>query len=289
MTRILADLSDRRLATAIKANLYAFFRGLGSSSEVEFHEGPMVARWHTKIPHPWFNGVLAHDSPADDRAGTIERVMSYFGARRVRSFTWWLEPGLERDGWAAQLLLHGFHLDDNTPGMALDLTKLPPSVQHPAHLVIRPVEDLAMLHTWAGTFIRGFELPQAFEAPFEGLMASLGLDWPFRHYLGFLNGRPVGASTLFLAEGVAGIYNVATLAEGRGQGIGTALTWLPLLEARDMGYRAGVLQSSASGYGVYLRLGFRPLCTMDHFFFKVPSGGARLAAAQRQVAGRSLQ
>ena len=42
---------------------------------------------------------------------------------------------------------------------------------------------------------------------------SLGLELPYRYYVAFLGGKPVAASMLFLAEGVAGIYSVATLPE----------------------------------------------------------------------------
>jgi len=84
----------------------------------------------------------------------------------------------------------------------------------------------------------------------------------------------VATSTLFLGAGVAGIYNVATVSEARGQGIGANLTVLPLQQARAMGYRAGVLQSSAMGFGVYRRLGFQQLCAMDHFYWKAGKQGA---------------
>jgi hypothetical protein len=43
----------------------------------------------------------------------------------------------------------------------------------------------------------------------------------------------------------------------------------PLYEARNLGYRAGILQSSAMGYRVYQRLGFRKLCQMDHFYRQI--------------------
>jgi len=39
----------------------------------------------------------------------------------------------------------------------------------------------------------------------------------------------------------------------------------PLLEAREMGYRVGVLQSSEMGFGIYKRLGFRHLCQIESF------------------------
>jgi len=260
---ILTDLSSSSLAVAIKANLYAFFRSFRDSSKAEVHESLDGFRWHTAIPHPWFNGVLSTRPPAEDAARTIGETVAYFRSREVARFTWWLAPDLEPTAWAQQLLPHGFQFDDSTPGMALDLTALPAPAQH--RLTIRQVEDRETLAAWAHTFILGYEIPEAMTTVFLELIDSLGTHPPFYHYLGYLNDKPVAASTLFVGAGVAGIYNVATLAEARGQGIGSAMTLAPLRAARDMGYRAGVLQSSEIGYRVYQRIGFRKLCQMDHF------------------------
>ena len=55
---------------------------------------------------------------------------------------------------------------------------------------------------------------------------------------------------------------VATVPDARGRGIGTAITLHPLGEARALGYRAGILQSTPAATHLYRRLGFRELCSV---------------------------
>jgi ribosomal protein S18 acetylase RimI-like enzyme len=96
-------------------------------------------------------------------------------------------------------------------------------------------------------------------------VAGIGDAAPWRNYLGRFNGEPVAASTLACAAGVAGIYNVVTLPAARGRGIGSAMTLAPLRDARAIGYRVGVLQSSALGVSVYRRIGFQSYCTIERY------------------------
>lgn len=43
------------------------------------------------------------------------------------------------------------------------------------------------------------------------------------------------------------------------------MTQAALQEARELGYRVGILQSSRLGLGVYRQLGFTEYCQMSHY------------------------
>jgi ribosomal protein S18 acetylase RimI-like enzyme len=70
---------------------------------------------------------------------------------------------------------------------------------------------------------------------------------------------------LFDGAGVAGIYNVCTVPEARGRGIGRAVTAAALEDAVARGLRLAVLGSSELGYPVYRRLGFRDVSRLRSY------------------------
>jgi len=264
---ILTDLSTPSLSRAIKENLYDYFRFLGRSEVTEMDEGPGWLRWRTPIAHPWFNGVLCNRPPVEGDGALVESSLAFFRARGTASLTWWPDPGMPAAAWAPFLQPHGFGFTDSTPGMELALDVLPAEQKLPPGLEIFPVENLAALQTWIDVFGEGYPLPDEIKPHFLALTADLGFDLPARNYLGYLDGAPAASSTLFLGAGVAGVYCVATLPAARKRGVGAAMTLGPLYEARDLGYRAGILQSSEMGYPVYRKLGFQHLTAMEHFYW----------------------
>jgi predicted GNAT family acetyltransferase len=111
---------------------------------------------------------------------------------------------------------------------------------------------------WADTLAVGYGLPHGLARRFspECLDADMAPDAEVQFFAVVRDGRTVATSLLFLADGLAGIYCVATLAEERGKGLAAHATAEPLRAAARQGYRVGILQSSTAGHSVYLGLGF---------------------------------
>lgn len=267
MVKILDDHSETALVQAVKENLAEFFLLSGQLGGDLLKIEPGIRGWFTGIPHPWFNGVHATHSPAGEGQQAVQQALNFFDARNVPAFTWWNDPALPADSWDVLLRGAGFSYEAITPGMAMDLRNLQSHTPALDHVTIQHVTDLDLLKTWVAVFAQGYPIPEEWSDSLFTLLASMGLEQPARHSIGYLDGRPVATTTLFLGAGVAGIYNVATLPEARGRGLGTAMTLNPLLEARQMGYRIGILQSSEMGYRVYERLGFRQVCLMEHYYW----------------------
>ncbi len=268
MTDILTELSPGALVEAIRANFYSFNRQFRRSPCAETIDTAEIYRWQTAVRHDWFNGVWSLRPPDDTTAALAREQVAYFEPRAPSGFTWWWAPELDGSGYSRHLVPLGFRFDQSTPGMAIDLAVL----RHdpPADLEIQVVETHQAFRIWTSTFLHGFVQTETGATRYGGLLESLGLELPYRYFLGLWRGEPVATASLYLGAGVAGLYNVATVEAARGRGYGTALTTAALSAARDLGYRAGILQATEMGYPVYARLGFQDLCRMEHLSWAYP-------------------
>jgi GNAT superfamily N-acetyltransferase len=179
---------------------------------------------------------------------------------KIKKFSWLVQQGLQSLELHDALLANGLIFREAfATEMAIDLSSLTENSLRNPHLEIISVEGELTLRKWIHVASRGFQIDETFEQVWQNLFADTIFQPRYRTFLALLDGRPVGTSQLFLSAGVAGIYNVTVLPEARFQGIGSAVTLAPLLAARRLGYRIGILQASKQGYPVYRRLGFQDM------------------------------
>jgi len=95
-------------------------------------------------------------------------------------------------------------------------------------------------------------------------------------FAAWLDGKPVGHSTLYLTTGplgVAGLYDIGVVPEARNKGVGKAVTLAPCLHAQAMGCRHALL--NGTGERMYQQIGFERIGFGLTWWLNVPRLASR--------------
>lgn len=262
MTGILTDATG--LLTAMEANYISYFVGFAQLPYLELHSDPEMIWVSSNLPY--WNSVLRAQLASNRVTMRVEATCAYFKSLNM-PLLWQTSPSTQPRDLGNYLKTCGLKSVGGRPHMAADLRNLPAGLPIPPGLLIERVHDESSFDKWFRASVAGFEMPPEHAAIYADAYTAFGfsLDGPFLHYVGYLHGEPVTSSTLLLANGVAGIYDVSTARAARRQGLGAAITLAPLLEARARGYRYAILQSSQEGYNVYRSLGFEERYREDNY------------------------
>jgi hypothetical protein len=270
MKELLTGLSGREsVKSAIKANWEAYHYCLARSPNVELSVGPYLIWLMTNLPDHFMNLVVCRQLPREGVDDLIESTLGHFRSMNIRRLSWLTDETVPSAEINKALLAHGLTSRDAfATEMAVDFSLLPDSLPARPGLRIVPVDGEHVLKQWIHVASIGFRIEESFEKVWFDFFADVIFDTRFQTYLALLDGKPVATSQLFVSEGVAGIYNVSCIPDARGQGIGSVITLAPLLEARQMGYRIGILQASKDGYNDYRRLGFQDYGKLSVYLWK---------------------
>lgn len=260
MTTILHELAERPVKAALRANWENYHYCLGQARNAELSIGRCLNWLMTDLPDHFINLVISTQRPRQDPAELIDQTLTHFLAMKMRRFSWSIQEGLQSPQMHDALLANGLVFREAfATEMALDLSLLSHHSPISSELKIILVEDDFTLQEWIHVASRGFQIDETFEPVWHDLFVDTIFQPRYRTFLALLDGKPVATSQLFLSAGVAGVYNVAVIPEARFQGIGVAVTLAPLLAARRLGYRMGILQAARQGLGVYRRIGFQEM------------------------------
>ncbi|HLJ53647.1 MAG TPA: GNAT family N-acetyltransferase [Chthonomonadaceae bacterium] len=253
----LSDRSSEEWYDAIDAHLSsAFSAALCFAPSAGWHEDGRFTRFVSGVPDPFGNIVWnarLHETGID---GEIGRILDPIVSRDVPGI-WIVGPTSEPAGLKERLLAAGLVPGPGMEAMAVDLDRVAEAPM-PDGVLLEEVCDDAAMSAWIEVLAAGYEIAPEVAAAFGCWPRHLGYSSrsKMRAFLAREGARPVACSLVYLHDGVAGIYCVATAPGARRRGIGRAMTVAPLLEARAAGYRTAVLQASAAGESIYRRIGF---------------------------------
>jgi hypothetical protein len=230
------------------AHLRAYLTTVGSlpGGEVQDHGGALSCR--TTIPWPMFNGALAFgdgDGAADAVAALVEGGRPWFV---------WELPDTPPAIVEAAAEAGAREFDREAPWMQARIADLD-DPELPEAVTIEEVRDEAGHRLWAATTREIYEFPglgeRAWTMPGE-LLGWTGLPW--RQWIAYADGEPVGVTLLYCGGGIAGLIGVGTKPAARRRGIGRLVTLLPL---KQSGEEVAGFFASEEGMHLYRALGFQ--------------------------------
>lgn len=238
----------------------------------EVHREPVAVWFASGGGSPHENGVLRAELPRRSIGRAVERLLAPFRERRLPMCWWVFAPPERRPALLDRVLRrHGLVLASDLPGMALDLERFsppPPAGGVSTHRVV----DREGLQIWGEIVGRAFGTSDFVQGrSFRGFSArGFGDEAAFRHYVCRLGEEWVGAATLSLGGGVAGLANMATLPQARRRGVGTASAVAALQDAKTLGLRIAALSAEDVGRPLYERLGFREVSRHRTYLWHPP-------------------
>lgn len=206
----------------------------------------------TRQPHPFANFVLLSD--ASNLSAAISAIAPLCTCDQPAAV---ILTNSVSSSVHQHLEASGFHVHDPMPAMAVMIDQLP-TCPLPTGFEFMRIDHRADGMEWGQAFAEGYELPAAVGEAFapHATITTMAVDAPLQYFAIRAGGRMVATTMLYLADGLAGIYAVATVPSQRRLGLAAYLTVEALRAARRVGYQVGVLQASPAGYPVYRRLGF---------------------------------
>ncbi len=268
---ILKNPNQSEIEHVIEFNFYKFIRFMSTIDleDMIYEETDFFSRYSTGIPFFLLNAVWNSHIPSEVAFKKIKENITFFEKRQV-PFLWVIGPSSSPKKMGELLIKNGLTLIKE-PGMAHNLKTLGTEREILNKVEIIKVENAETLKVWNDVVLTGFTLPKELLSDFFYELFSFMLlnNAPSASaFLAYYEGNPVASSLVFYEEGVAGIYNVTTLEEARGKGIGTAITLAPLNEAKKLGYEIAILHSSEMALNMYKQMGFKEYCTIEWFIWQ---------------------
>jgi ribosomal protein S18 acetylase RimI-like enzyme len=245
-------------------NLRESFRVLAAcrqGGEVRELHGVSIAS--ANVTFQMFNAAFL-SSRVDSETDLAQRILLaslHFGKRALPWAYWvcedWIEPRTRR---RSQKLFdkYGLRHSVDLPGMIAERL-LPPERPLP-RLEIRRVASGPTRDAFCAIGSVCFNVPLSWFCE----VFQEGAVWRrFSAYVGYLDGEPVTTTAVVIADGVAGVYNVATIPTHQHHGYGEVVMRHALREMqREHGVEKTILQSTPAGYRLYERMGYRPVTTV---------------------------
>ncbi|MDR6549759.1 GNAT family N-acetyltransferase [Paenibacillus qinlingensis] len=237
------------------------------SGMFSFVENDRIQRCESNISFGLINSVLSYKrSESKDPVDEVKEIEDSYTEKGQRLF--WLFYSHEADELVEKALLaNKFQANEENEmtGFALSLENWS-SDQHICGFELQAVRTEVELETYRKVVLAGFGIPENVQDIFCRIFVDApSHDKAFQHYVGYMEGEPVTAITVFKDGGGVGIYNVATPEAYRRKGYARTAIAQVLREIQNQGVKQAVIIATPMAKSVYPAVGFKKELTIQIF------------------------
>ncbi|MFC5177850.1 GNAT family N-acetyltransferase [Nocardioides taihuensis] len=253
-------MPDHRVA-AVEDNLLDFFGSCADLPVLTREPWDDVAAYCSPVPFPLFNGITGARFAPGQETDRARAVLERYVARGLPAL-WWTTPSTSSPALERVLVEHGWTRED-VPGMHLPVAALVDRPPLPG-VGLTTVDLTRSPEPFVSTMLAGFGMPPELAGDFGAVFGHLDPDRCV-NVVATVDGEPAATATGWRQAGTIGVYNVATVTDHRGRGLGSAITAAVVAIGRERGDTDAVLHASEMGRPVYERMGFAAVCTVPQF------------------------
>jgi ribosomal protein S18 acetylase RimI-like enzyme len=251
------------MANAIEKAHYRNQQGMYFSG-MKVIEGAVLL--YSDIIDDFFWNYAAQIDITKEKAEKIIQEVTAFYLKKRRQPSVYLTPFSQSKNISKHLENHDFRIELKDAWMVYE--KELSLIKEQEDLVIKEVRSNEDMEIFIKVFYEAYggaseDEPYGELPPTYGEALRLSFEKPPKetsiiHYLGFINGRPVGIGTLISSNGYGGIYNVGTSPKYRRKGIGAAMSLKAIEDSKKEGNIVTYLMTEEGSYveEFYRRLGF---------------------------------
>ena len=221
------------------------------------------AKWvlMAHAPYPKFNHTSKVRVHPDEVASLVAESRQFFRLHGLPGCCIMTTPATEPADLTGLLYRMGF-MAETSPVMIFRGQHDPPTAPGITVQTARPQQiDLVF------DLIRAVFFPEVTEESARWLRRGMEISVEIGaiNYVAYRGRQPVGVGSLFVRDGMGGIYNMGTLPHFRGCGVATSVMAACLADARRLGCAEVGLTPTPMGRPLYERLGFEEVYHERYF------------------------
>lgn len=234
-----------------------------TTNSFHFIEDETCFRMKSSLPHPLFNNILKTNLRSEVQ-NHIRTIIHDYNENQV-PFIWRVWDHDNPKNLDSLLRENGAYQIPGTALMAIDLESYHPMSEPLPELKIRTVRNQKHSIDFSECSSAVFDIPKLVSTTISEIIGKQ--DQNIDSYIGYIEDTPVSTGTIFYSNGVAGIYNVATLPDFQGKGIGVEMMTTMLLKAKLDDIKTTLLHATPAGIRLYEKLGFQTFGEMRQYLF----------------------